>query len=114
MDIYDDPAVIAEEVRSTRKARGWRQLDLAEKALLDVKTIRNVEAGKRCTPGTYQQVFRALKVNGEREWPLDVRAITQALGHLLVELPEERRKGIMAKLIEVVVEQAAQRDGTPD
>ncbi len=49
-----------EEVVGARKAKKWRQEDLAKAAHLHVKTIRNMEAGKRVTPSTAAMVYRAL------------------------------------------------------
>lgn len=37
---------IAEQVRETRKKRGWTQSELADHCLLDIRTIQRIESGK--------------------------------------------------------------------
>lgn len=50
-----------EELVSDRRAIGWTQKDLAEKARIGLVTVINWEKGKKVRPGTEKAIRVALK-----------------------------------------------------
>ena len=57
-------AELAAAVRDGRKARGWSQEELAERAGVAVRTVRRVEAAERCHWDTGTALLRAIQRTG--------------------------------------------------
>jgi len=85
------------QVRAARKARKWKQGDLAKAAGVSIGTIQNLELGKRKTdPGNVIAIRQALDLEGDevetrKTWPSDIQVIVNMIGQcLLGKSPEER------------------------
>lgn len=61
VDLDDVLADIGDRYRAERKARGWSQVDFAEKSGLNLHTIKNLEAGRAKYLTVYVLAAQALK-----------------------------------------------------
>lgn len=109
----DDPHVIAEEVRTTRRSRGMTQEQLAATAGVSLRTVRNIEAGKGGRPAMLGAVWQALFGEPTPEYPDDVAAIVNMVGYRLLALPVERRADLAGQLVRLIMNHAAEAD-TPE
>jgi transcriptional regulator with XRE-family HTH domain len=106
-----DPKTIALEVRSSRKAQGLTQSEVAERAGLGVRTVRNLEAGKPVQPGTLGLVLRALGVEPTvPQFPDDVAFIVNAIGLRLMAVDPKRRADLAGRLTSLLVEDAGRSE----
>lgn len=55
-----DTIAIAEAIRAARKARGWSQTDLAERARISRPTVARVERGDSVSSATLLKIASAL------------------------------------------------------
>lgn len=94
------------EVRTTRKAQGLTQERLAKLALVSIRTIRNVEAGKDVDPSTVALVYNALGMKTpEPSWPEPVRTFLDMVGYALTAKDPTTRKRIISEITLLVIEQ---------
>lgn len=92
------------EIRSMRKGQHLRQEDLAARAHVGVRTIRNLEAGKNVSPGTLGQVVTALGYKPqEPQWSEQVQAYLDMIGYRLSRLDDEARNALMDEITRAVV-----------
>lgn len=114
MRATDDPEVLGLEIRQARKALRWTQAELAERAQVSERTIRNLEAGKGAAqPGTLGLVLDALGHQPELpEFPDDVAFIVNAIGLRLLALSPTRRAALGGRLMAVMMEDASTNTAT--
>jgi len=109
--VTPDPKTVALEIRSSRKAQGLTQAQLAEHAGVGVRTVRNLEAGKTVQPGTLGLVLRALGVEPAAPvFPDDVAFIVNAIGLRLMAVEPRRRAALSGRLTELLVEDALEHN----
>ena len=73
-----------------RSRRGWTQEKLAEKAILSVRTIRNLERGRSIHLGTIAKVAEALGVTSNERIvssPLSAEHQAQPIPNSSIDLP---------------------------
>lgn len=110
MNVTDDPAVLAAEIRQARKVKKWTQEELADQAQVSVRTVRNLEAGREVSPGTLGVVLRSLGREPEPPtFPDDVAVITNAIGYRLIALPAKERAALGGELIRLLMSSASTR-----
>lgn len=104
-----DPGAIGVEIRQARKAHGWTQAELAERAHVSERTVRNFEVGGGGQPGTLGLILAALDRSPDAHpaFPEDVAFIVNAIGYRLLALPPSRRARLAGKLTATMMEDAA-------
>ena len=101
----NDNETRAIEVRQARKAQGLSQEDLAGRANVSVRTIRNVEAGKDVSPATVAVVYNELGMTTPTpSWPDDVDAFLHMLGYRLTSIRDEgKRQSLISDITLMVI-----------
>lgn len=88
-------------VHKERKARGWTQAQLAERADVSLRTVQNVE-GRKTTPqpANLRAILAALDIDLDGDevaaetratWPPEVQVFLDMLGAYLMAMPERTR-----------------------
>lgn len=94
------------EIRSMRGAQRpkMRQEDLAAKAGVSVRTIRNLEAGRKVDDGTLGQVINALGYKAPTaRWPKDIQTFLDMIGYRLQRLDGPDRDRLIGEVTRVVI-----------
>lgn len=105
---------LATRVRDARRARKWRQRDLAEASGVALRTISGFERKETgLQPENLRSVLAALDLEAEagddaaeatrEEWPADVRVFLDVIGMFLAAQPEEVRQALMRDVTRWIV-----------
>lgn len=107
---------LADLVRSERRARGWRQEDLAAQARVSLGTVSNFERKISAPqPGNLRAILRVLELEGQAgdevasetrsEWEPDVKAFLDVIGIYLSALPDDERAETIRSITRHIVAQ---------
>jgi len=88
-------------IRKERKARGWTQEELADRAHVSLRTVQNVE-GRKSTPQpeNLRALLAALDIElagddvaaeTRATWPPEIQVFLDMLGAYLMAMPERTR-----------------------
>jgi len=88
------------EIRAMRRGQGLTQFELAAKADVGVRTIRNIEAGRHePQAGSLGAILDALNYHRpEKPWDESVEALLQMIGWRLSRLDPQRRTEMIGRL----------------
>jgi transcriptional regulator with XRE-family HTH domain len=98
-----DPDDLAEEVRSTREAQRLTQAELAARANVSLRTVRNIEAGKPANPATIAAVHDALGFASSPDLPDSDEWVLRMVAHRLAHLADVEKSAYIDEIIRVSV-----------
>jgi transcriptional regulator with XRE-family HTH domain len=103
---------LGKEVRAMRRGLGLSQNQLAERAGVAPRTVRNLESGKvKTQPGHLDQILRAVGYvkPAPRPWDDEVEAFLQILGYRLSRLGQDDREKLIAAMTRLAIKQPDNR-----
>lgn len=104
----------AQQIRDARRAKGWTQKQLAERAGVSLRAIQAAEAGEsRPQPGNMHALRRALEVDAQADdtraaWTDDVHVSLDIIGHMLATFEPDEREDVVRQLVQWLMMYARQ------